>query len=98
MVEKNFELQENLGAAAHLIHGSTEGRFSVIYCPGKREGLISKEEIESVGFNWADYDEITQKYNPEKLRNGFNTQPDGEEIFFISNPALGLWAHPDRFK
>jgi len=98
MVEENIELQENLGAAAHLIHGSSEGRFSVTYCPGKGEGLISKEEIESVGFKWADIDEMTGRYNPETLKNGFNRMPDGEEIFFISNPALGLWAHSDRFE
>jgi nickel-dependent lactate racemase len=98
MVEENIELQENLGAAAHLIHGSSEDRFSVTYCPGKGAGLISKEEIENVGFNWADIDEMTGRYNPENLKNGFNLLPDGEEIFFISNPALGLWAHSDRFK
>jgi nickel-dependent lactate racemase len=98
MVEENEELQKNLGAAAHLIHGSSEGRFSITYCPGKGEGLISKEEIESVGFKWADIDEITGRYNPEDLKNGFNIMPDGEEIFFISNPALGLWAHSDRFE
>jgi len=98
MVEENFELQENLGAAAHLIHGSSEGRFSITYCPGKGEGLILKEEIESVGFSWADIDEMIGRYNPETLKNGFNTLPDGEEVFFISNPALGLWAHSDRFE
>ncbi|MBN2261661.1 MAG: D-mannonate epimerase, partial [Prolixibacteraceae bacterium] len=92
------DLQANLGAAAHLIHGSSEGRFSITYCPGKGEGKITRAEIESVGFNWDDYDEMTARYNPDKLKNGFNTMPDGEEIFYISNPALGLWAHPDRFK
>ena len=98
MVEENTDLQENLGAAAHLIHGSSEGRFSVIYCPGKGEGKITKEEIESVGFIYGDIDEVTARYNPEKLKNGFNLMPDGEEIFYISNPALGLWAHKDRFE
>jgi nickel-dependent lactate racemase len=98
MVEENEELRENLGAAAHLIHGSSEERFRVTYCPGKGEGKITREEIESVGFLWADFDEMIKKYNPETLKNGFNLMPDGEEVFFISNPALGLWAHPDRFK
>jgi nickel-dependent lactate racemase len=98
VVEENEDLQANLGAAAHLIHGSSEGRFSITYCPGKGEGKITRAEIESVGFNWADYDEMTARYNPDTLKNGFNTMPDGEEIFYISNPALGLWAHPDRFK
>jgi nickel-dependent lactate racemase len=96
-VAENDDLQDNLGAAAHLIHGSSEGRFSITYCPGKGEGKITRQEIESVGFHWADFDEMTKKYNPETLKNGFNTMPDGEEVFFISNPALGLWAHSDRF-
>lgn len=97
-VEENEDLQSNLGAAAHLIHGSSEGRFSVTYCPGKGTENLSQQEIESVGFAYADIDEMTQKYNPDTLKNGFNTLPNGEEIFYISNPALGLWAHPDRFK
>ncbi len=98
LVEENEDLRGSLGAAAHLIHGSSEGRFSITYCPGKEEKNLTKQEIESVGFNWADYDEMTAKYNPEKLKEGFNTMPDGEEIFYISNPALGLWAFKDRFE
>jgi len=93
-VEQNKELQDNLGAAAHLIHGSSEGRFKVTYCPGK----LTREEIESVHFCYANLEEMTKRYNPEKLVDGFNTMPDGEEIFYVSNPALGLWAHKDRFK
>lgn len=93
-VDKNQDLRDNLGAAAHLIHGSSEGRFTVTYCPGK----LTREEIESVYFKYASLDEMVKRYNPEKLVDGFNTMPDGEEIFYISNPALGLWAHPDRFK
>ncbi len=98
LVEENEDLRNNLGAAAHLIHGSSEGRFSITYCPGKGEKNLTQQEIESVGFIWADYDEITAKYNPEKLKEGFNIMPDGEEIFYISNPALGLWAFKDRFE
>lgn len=97
-VSENRELQNNLGAAAHLIHGSSEGRFSITYCPGKRPENLTKTEIESVGFQWADFDETTVRYNPEKLKDGFNTLPGGEEIFYISNPALGLWAYKDRFQ
>ena len=92
-VEENTELQNNLGAAAHLIHGSSEGRFSITYCPGN----LSQHEIESVNFRYADLLKTMQRYNAEKLVDGFNTMPDGEEIFYISNPALGLWAHKDRF-
>ena len=96
MVKENKDLQNNLGAAAHLIHGSSEGRFKITYCPGKKPGNITRREIESVGYQWADIDEVTGKYNTEKLKNGFNRMPDGEEIFYISNPAIGLWAHKDR--
>jgi hypothetical protein len=88
------DLKNNLGAAAHLIHGSSEGRFSITYCPG----YLTKQEIESVGFHYAELNDMTRKYDPEKLKDGFNTMPDGEKIFYISNPGLGLWAHKDRFK
>jgi nickel-dependent lactate racemase len=98
MVAENEDLRANLGAAAHLIHGSSEGRFSITYCPGKGEKNLTRQEIESVGFNYADIDEMKAKYNPAKLKDGFNTMPDGEEIFYISNPAIGLWAYKDRFK
>jgi len=91
--ENNEDLQKNLGAAAHLIHGSSEKRFSITYCPG----ILSKEEIESVNFSYAPYEEMAKRYDPKKLKDGKNVMPDGEEIFFISNPALGLWAHKDRF-
>jgi len=96
-IDKNEDLRNNLSAAAHLIHGSSEGRFSITYCPGKGPGNLNKQEIESVGYAFADYDEMIAKYNPEILKDGFNTTPDGEEVFYISNPALGLWAHRDRF-
>lgn len=92
-VEKNADIQENLGAAAHLIHGSSEGRFSITYCPGDH---ITKEEIESVNYRYAPYAEMMEKYNVTQLKDGWNTV-NGEEIFYISNPALGLWAYPDRF-
>lgn len=95
---ENEELQRNLGAAAHLIHGSSEGRFSVTYCPGKGAENLTQAEIESVGFAYADIDEVTARYNPEVLKDGFNIMPNGEEIFYISNPALGLWAYRERFK
>lgn len=96
-VATDADLRNNLGAAAHLIHGSTEGRFSVTYCPGKGAENLTKEEIESVGFNWGDLDESLKKYSISNLKEGFNTLAEGEEIYYISSPALGLWAHRDRF-
>jgi nickel-dependent lactate racemase len=92
-VEENDDLKNNLGAAAHLIHGSSENRFKITYCPGH----ITKEEIESVNFNYADLNQMIKKYDPENLKDGFNIV-DGEEIFYISNPALGLWSFKDNFK
>ena len=91
----NADLQENLGASAHLIHGSSEGRFTITYCPGPE---MSREEIESVGFRYGSLDEMLARYPLHSLKDGWNTVPDGEEIHYISNPALGLWASPDRFK
>jgi hypothetical protein len=93
-VAETDDLKNNLSAAAHLIHGSSEGRFKITYCPGH----LSKHEIESVNFAYSDLDKMMIRYNPEKLKDGFNTMPDGEQIFFISNPALGLWAWKDKFK
>ena len=98
MCDENEELRNNLSAAAHLIHGSSEGRFSVTYCPGKGSENLTQAEIESVGFKYADIDEVIAKYDPAKMRDGYNTMADGEEIFYISNPALGLWAFKDRFR
>ena len=85
-------LKENLSAAAHLIHGSSDDRFTITYCTKN----ISQEEIESVNFKWISYEEIIKKYDPDKLIDGFN-EVDGEKIFYISNPALGLWACKDKF-
>ncbi|MCU4674188.1 lactate racemase domain-containing protein [Catenovulum sp. 2E275] len=93
-VKNNPELANNLSAAAHLIHGTTDNRFSVTYCP--KDG-VSKEEIESVNYNYCHYDEMTKKYPIETLKDGWNTMPDGEEIFYVSNPALGLWAFKEKF-
>ncbi|MBP3270509.1 MAG: DUF2088 domain-containing protein [Bacteroidales bacterium] len=91
----NKDLQDNLGASAHLIHGSSEGRFRITYCPGPD---MTREEIESVGFAWGDLEETLRRYPIDKMTEGWNMMPDGEEVYYISNPALGLWAYPSRFK
>ncbi len=90
-VQGDPELAANLSAAAHLIHGSSEGRFSIRYCPGH----LTQREIESVGYRYGDLATYTQRYNPKILRDGWNLVK-GEEIFFISNPGLGLWAYEGR--
>lgn len=93
LVRDNEDLRSSLGAAAHLIHGSTEGRFTVTYCPGS----LTKQEIESVNFRYADLKTMMAKYDPKKLKDGPNTVA-GEDIFYISNPGLGLWSTRARFK
>ncbi len=93
LTKQNTDLQQNLSAAAHLIHGSSEGRFKITYCPGH----LTREEIERVNFEYADIHEMSKKYNPEKLREGYNIV-NGEEIYFISNPGTGLWAYKERFE
>ncbi|MCE1199495.1 MAG: lactate racemase domain-containing protein [Marinilabiliales bacterium] len=95
--EAHEELRNNLSAAAHLIHGSSEGRFSITYCPGEEAKNLTRSEIESVGFRYASLSEMMKSYDPSKLKDGFNVLPNGEEIFYISNPALGLWACRERF-
>ncbi len=90
---ENQDLRDNMSAAAHLIHGSSDDRFTITYAVKS----ISREEIESVGFRSADYDEMVKRYDPEKLTYGYNTLPDGEEIYFIPNPALGLWINREKF-
>jgi nickel-dependent lactate racemase len=92
-VEKNLDLAADLSAAAHLIHGSSEGRFKITWCPG----FLTREEIEAVGFAWGDLDSMLSRYSPEQLRYGYNNI-DGEEVFFIANPGLGLWAYRGRFQ
>jgi len=93
-VDENPELTNNLSAAAHLIHGSSEGRFSITYCPGN----LTREEIESVNFKYSDLSTMLKRYDPVKLHEGINKLPDGDEIYYISNPALGLWAAKDKLK
>ena len=93
--EENQDLRDNMGAAAHLIHGSSDGRFDITYAVKKDK--ITREEIEGVGFGWADYDATIARYNPETLQYGYNVLPDGEEIYFIPNPALGLWINKEKF-
>jgi nickel-dependent lactate racemase len=93
-LSENDDLNKNLSAAAHLIHGSTEGRFSVTYCPGH----LSSAEIESANFRYHDLNDMIKKYNPKMMKSGFNKMDDGEEVFYIPNPGLGLWTSMQRLK
>ncbi|MBN1918619.1 MAG: DUF2088 domain-containing protein [Verrucomicrobia bacterium] len=94
MVKAHDQLRANLSAAAHLIHGSSEGRFTITYCPGR----LTREEIEGVGFKYAVLDETLKRYDARQLKDGRNTMPDGERVFVVSNPGLGLWALRSQFE
>jgi nickel-dependent lactate racemase len=90
-VDENPELANDLGAAAHLIHASSEGRFKITWCPGQ----LTREEVEGVGYAYGDLKTTLARYDPQKLHHGPN-QVGSENIFFIANPGLGLWAHRNR--
>ena len=92
MVQENADLAADLSAAAHLIHGSSEGRFRITWCPGH----LTREEIEGAGFGYAELNKMLRLYDPAKLQQGWN-RVDGEDVYFIENPGLGLWASRDRF-
>ncbi|MBI9102161.1 MAG: DUF2088 domain-containing protein [Spirochaetales bacterium] len=94
LVKTEDELKENLSAAAHLIHGSSDGRFKITYCTDS----LSKDEVESAGFQWEDLENVMKKYDPSVMKDGWNTLKDGERVYYISNPALGLWACRSRFE
>jgi hypothetical protein len=92
LVGENKDLSDNLSVAAHLIHGSSDGRFRITYAAG----LMSKAEVESIGFDYMPLEEALEKFDVKHLKNGFNDVA-GEDIFFIENPAVGLWADKTRF-
>ena len=90
LVAENADLAANPSAAAHLVHGSPENRFDVIYAAGK----LTAQEIESVGYQYGNIDPLMKQYDVSKLNDGFHTDIDGSEFYFIRNPALGLWEAP----
>lgn len=92
LVEENEDLRQNLGTAAHLIHGTTEGRFEVTYAPGG----LTKDEIESVGYSYGDWRQLQSHYATEGLSDGWNRTADGEEFYFIRDPGLGLWVRKNH--
>lgn len=94
LFRENRDLQENQSVTAHLIHGSSDGRFKITYAVSK----LSRGEIESVNYSYMPLEEAYRRYNPEKSKEGFNITEDGEEFYFIKNPALGLWVSKENFR
>ena len=94
LYKKNADLQDLAHGAAHLIHGTSEGRFTIRYAPGH----LTRADIEQAKFAYADYNETLKRYPIDRLKEGWNTMPDGEEIFYISTPSAGLWSTKQRLE
>ena len=92
-VRNSPDLQSNLSAAAHLIHGSSEGRFTITYSPGG----LDRAEVERANYRYLSPARALERYPPGLLKDGWNDLSGGERVFYISNPAMGLWAHRARF-
>lgn len=92
LYKQNQDMQDVGHGTAHLIHGTSDGRFTIRYAPGK----LTQAEIESVGYEYADVNEVLRHYDPAKMTEGWNTMPDGEEVFFISTPSAGLWSTREK--
>ncbi|MEJ2663066.1 MAG: lactate racemase domain-containing protein [Spirochaetia bacterium] len=86
-VAENPDLKNNLAVAAHLIHGSSEGRFAIVYCPG----FLTRHEMTSVNFSYESLESMQEMYNPAALHYGINILPSGEEVYYIDDPGMGLW-------
>jgi nickel-dependent lactate racemase len=92
MYRQNADMQDLAHATAHLIHGSSEGRFNITYAPGH----LTQPEIEGVNFRYADYAATVARYQPEKCKEDWNTTADGERFYFIPTPSAGLWATREK--
>jgi hypothetical protein len=85
-------MQDLAHGTAHLLHGSSEERFTIRYAPAK----LSRAEIEQVNYRHADLEEVLRRYPPDRMKEGWNTMSDGEEVYFISTPSAGLWATREK--
>ncbi|MEP6662117.1 MAG: lactate racemase domain-containing protein [Verrucomicrobiota bacterium] len=94
LYKTNADMQDIAHGTAHLVHGTSERRFTIRYAPGK----LTRQEIESVHYAYADLGETLARYAPDKMREGWNTMPDGEKVFYISTPSAGLWATREKLE
>jgi carbohydrate kinase (thermoresistant glucokinase family) len=97
-LDTDADIAASLGAAAHLIHGSSEGRFTITYCTDPATGGLTREEVEAVGFTWRPLpEELARLAITAKSPTGPHLDSTGTGFDFIANPALGLWATRTRF-
>lgn len=92
LYSENADMQDLAHATAHLMHGSSEGRFRVTYAPGH----LTKAEMEQVNFDYADIQETIARYRPSECKQGWNITTDGERYYFIPTPSAGLWATREK--
>lgn len=98
-LDNDADLANNLAAAAHLIHGSSEGRFTITYCTDPAAGGLASEAVESVGYTWRPLGEAVQTLGlGPATPDGPQTAPDGAPLTYIRNPALGLWAERSKWE
>jgi nickel-dependent lactate racemase len=87
LYRQQADMQDLAHASAHLIHGSSEGRFKITYAPGH----LSRADMQQVHFQFADLNETLARYPIDKMKEGFN-DVGGERVYFIPTPSAGLWA------
>jgi hypothetical protein len=92
LYRQNADMQDLAHATAHLMHGSSEGRFTITYAPGG----LTQSEIEGVNFRFADINAAFARYRPDRCAQGWNTSADGERFYSIPTPSAGLWATHDK--
>jgi carbohydrate kinase (thermoresistant glucokinase family) len=91
-VRSDPRLRDDLGAAAHLVHGSSDARFRIVYCTDPSQGGLTREEIESVGYEWRPLGEEQAHLGitpPEE--SGERVDREGDTFYYVNDPAMGLW-------
>jgi nickel-dependent lactate racemase len=92
-VRSGGSLVSNLSAAAHLVHGSSEGRFDIVYCTDPSNGGLPQSDVESVGYRWRHLTAELERLSCQVGgRTGERHDATGQPYMFIANPALGLWS------
>lgn len=85
-------LRGNMSLAGHLIRSVPSSRTKITYCTNK----LTREEIEHANFCYMTVEEALEAYPCEDWETGWKTLPNGEEIYFVRNAALGLWQYDNN--
>ena len=74
---------------AHMIHSSSEGRFKITYAVNPRK--LPLREVQAAGYGCMDVAEALKRYPVTCMEDGMQRMEDGEEIYVVKSPALGVW-------